>query len=110
VGREEAAENFAARATGRSAVELLHARRAAGSCISTIPSTSSRPATPWRSRSSGQQVFRLIHTNGTKPADGIEFWMGDSRGRWEGDTLVVNVTNHNDRTWLDAAGNFHSER
>jgi len=57
-----------------------------------------------------QQVFRLIHTNGTKPADGIEFWMGDSRGRWEGDTLAVNVTNHNDRTWFDAAGNFHSEQ
>jgi hypothetical protein len=56
------------------------------------------------------QVFRLIHTNGTKPVDGIEFWMGDSRGRWEGDTLVVGVTNHNDKTWFDKAGNFHSEQ
>jgi hypothetical protein len=55
------------------------------------------------------QVHRLIYTNGSKPADGIEFWMGDSRGRWEGDTLVVDVTNHNDRTWFDMAGNFHSE-
>jgi hypothetical protein len=55
------------------------------------------------------QVFRLIHANGTPHADGIEFWMGDSRGRWEGDTLVVNVANHNDRTWFDMAGNFHSE-
>jgi hypothetical protein len=56
------------------------------------------------------QVFRVIHTNGSKPVDGIEFWMGDSRGRWEGDTLVVGVTNHNDKTWFDAAGNFHSEQ
>ena len=55
------------------------------------------------------QVFRLIYTNGSRPSEDLEFWMGDSRGRWEGDTLVVEVTNHNDRTWFDMAGNFHSE-
>lgn len=55
------------------------------------------------------QVYRLIYTNGRSRREGIDFWMGDSRGRWEGDTLVVDVTSHNDKTWLDAAGNFHSE-
>ncbi|MES1253970.1 MAG: hypothetical protein ABUS56_00045 [Acidobacteriota bacterium] len=54
-------------------------------------------------------IYRTIHMNGSPhPAD-IEFWMGDSRGRWDGDTLVVDVRNHNDRTWLDASGNFHSD-
>jgi hypothetical protein len=56
------------------------------------------------------QVFRLIYADGSKHVDGIEFWMGDSRGRWEGDTFVVDVSNFNDQTWLDAAGNFHSEQ
>jgi len=56
------------------------------------------------------QVYRLIYTDGSKHQDGIEFWMGDNRGHWEGDTLVNEVTNFNDQTWLDAAGNFHSEQ
>jgi hypothetical protein len=36
-------------------------------------------------------------------------WMGLSRGRWDGETLVVDVTDFNDQTWFDRAGNFHSE-
>jgi hypothetical protein len=55
------------------------------------------------------QVYRLIHMSGAPQLyPGIESWMGHSRGRWEGDVLVVEVTDHNDKTWLDAAGNFHS--
>jgi hypothetical protein len=38
----------------------------------------------------------------------IKLWMGDSRGHWEGRTLVIDVTNHNDQTWFDQVGAFHS--
>jgi hypothetical protein len=36
--------------------------------------------------------------------------MGWSRGRWEGETLVIDVTGFTDQTWFDRAGNFHSEQ
>jgi hypothetical protein len=39
----------------------------------------------------------------------VPSWMGWSNGRWEGDTLVVEVTGNNEYTWFDRSGNFHSE-
>ena len=54
-------------------------------------------------------VTRTIYMEGSFHPEGhIDFWMGDSRGRWEGDTLVVDVIHFNDQTWFDRAGNFHS--
>jgi hypothetical protein len=51
---------------------------------------------------------RVVRMNwkGEAPTDS---WMGWSRGRWEGDTLVVDVTGFNDLTWFDRAGDFHSD-
>jgi hypothetical protein len=39
----------------------------------------------------------------------VPSWMGWSNGRWEGDTLVIEVTGNNEQTWFDRAGNFHSD-
>ena len=44
-----------------------------------------------------------------KPASPADSWMGWSIGSWDGDTLVVDVTSQNDKTWFDRAGNFHSD-
>ena len=51
---------------------------------------------------------RTIHMDkvGDSPAP---TWMGWSRGRWDGDTLVVEVTDLNEETWFDRSGNFHSD-
>ena len=39
----------------------------------------------------------------------VKLWMGDSRGRWENNTLVIDVANNNDQTWFDIVGAFHSD-
>lgn len=54
-------------------------------------------------------AYRIIYLNGSPHNDGLGYAMGDSRGRWEGNTLLADVTTFSDSTWLDAAGNYHSE-
>jgi hypothetical protein len=54
-------------------------------------------------------AIRYIYLRGQHPAGPVEWWMGDSRGRWEGNTLVVDVVHFNGDTWFDRAGNHHSE-
>lgn len=53
---------------------------------------------------------RQLRFDGTKhPSGHIDWWLGDSRAKWDGDSLVVDVTDFNDQTWFDHAGNFHSD-
>jgi hypothetical protein len=56
-----------------------------------------------------RHAVRRIHMNGPHLEGPLEWWMGDSRGRWDGDTLVVDTVHFNAETWFDRAGNFHSE-
>ena len=51
---------------------------------------------------------RVIHLDDVAPSP-VPQTMGHSVGRWEGDTLVVDVSDFNGRTWFDRAGNFHSD-
>ena len=53
-------------------------------------------------------AVRTIYMDNPGPAP-VDSWMGWSAGHWEGDTLVVDVTGLNDQTWVDRAGDFHSD-
>ena len=55
-------------------------------------------------------TYRVIPTDGRPPLrQNGRFWLGVSRGRWEGDTLVVEVTGLNGKGWFDSTGQFYSE-
>jgi len=51
---------------------------------------------------------RNVYLKDPGPAP-VDSWMGQSVGKWEGDTFVIEVTGFNDQSWLDRSGNFHSE-
>jgi hypothetical protein len=52
---------------------------------------------------------RTVFLDGTPHMEDLDFWMGDGRGRWDGDTLVIDTVSLGDQTWFDEAGNYHSE-
>jgi hypothetical protein len=55
-------------------------------------------------------TYRVIPTDGRPPlSQSSKFWMGISRGRWEADTLVIEVTGLNGKGWFDSTGQFYSE-
>jgi hypothetical protein len=54
--------------------------------------------------------FRIVPLRDVKRIDDSESYLGDARGHWEGDTLVVDTTNFNELTWLTDDGAFHSPK
>jgi hypothetical protein len=53
-------------------------------------------------------AVRNIYMTDPGPAP-VDSWMGQSVGHWDGETLVVDVTGFNDKSWFDRAGDFHSD-
>ncbi|MBZ5601860.1 MAG: hypothetical protein LAO79_06110 [Acidobacteriia bacterium] len=53
-------------------------------------------------------AFRNVFLKDPGPAP-IDTWIGQSYGKWEGDTFVVDVTGLDERTWFDRSGNYHSD-
>ncbi|MGH1470689.1 MAG: hypothetical protein ACRBCS_05810 [Cellvibrionaceae bacterium] len=52
---------------------------------------------------------RIVHMNQPDYEAPVESWMGHNLGSWDGDTLVINVTAQMPESWLDSAGNFHTD-
>ena len=87
--------------------------------ISGVPRISFRPLPFQIVQMPGQVIFlyethhafRIIPTDGrAHPEDIDPSYLGDSVARWDGDTLVVDVTGFNDKTWLIGVGTVHSEK
>ena len=59
---------------------------------------------------SGGHPFRVVYLDGRPHLlESVKLWRGDSRGRWEGNTLVVDTTNFNGRAWFGSGGDFFSD-
>jgi len=87
--------------------------------ISGVPRITARPLPFQIVQMAGQIIFlyevhhafRIIPTDGRPHPDDVDpSYLGDSVARWEGETLVVDVTGFNDNTWLTGVGTIHSEK
>lgn len=87
--------------------------------MSGVPRITARPL-PFQIVQTPEQVvilyevhhaFRIIPTDGRAHPDDLEpSYLGESVGRWQGDTLVVDVIGFNEKTWLAGVGTIHSEQ
>lgn len=56
------------------------------------------------------RVFRIVYMSRKHPSHPDSLWYGDSIGRWDGNTLVIDTADFNDRTWLDRSGHPDSDK
>ena len=85
-------------------------------CLKTVPRYAQRGFELLQQPNQVVQMLNWGHywraiplTDRPHPGSTAKFWLGNSRGRWDGDTLVVDVTNLNGKMWLDSVGNFYSD-
>jgi hypothetical protein len=98
-------------------------RSAAERCLLSLGNSSGPPMMPVAQNSNYQIVqtgdtvmimvemihdVRIIRIGGAHPPAGVRFWLGDSIGHWDGETLVVDTTNfREDTNFRGASGNLH---
>ena len=92
----------------RSGNEVLHARRAARHLHAVPVSDRAGDESVHPDGVQFTSATRIVRMDWKQEAP-TDSWMGWSRGRWEGDTLVVDVTGQREETWFDRAGDFHSD-
>ena len=100
-------ENFRARATADPSVKCYQAGVPRATYLATPLQILQSPGN-FAIVYQENHAFRVFQPEGRPHFDAADWWMGDTRYRWEGDTLVADVVALTDQLWLDQAGNYHS--
>jgi hypothetical protein len=100
-------ENFAARATADPSLKCYQAGVPRATYLATPLQILQSPGN-FAIVYQENHAFRVFHPETRPHFDAADWWMGDTRYRWDGDTLVADVVAQTDQHWLDQAGNYHS--
>jgi hypothetical protein len=119
----EASARLGQRRRGAGGTDNVKQRSPAERCLLSLGNSSGPPMMPIAQNANYQIVqtgnavmimvemihdVRIIRIGGSHPPAGVRFWLGDSTGHWEGDTLVADTTNfRDDINFRGASGNLH---
>jgi len=101
-------KNYAARATADPSLKCYQAGVPRATYVPTPLQILQGPGGTLAILYQENHAFRVFYPDTRPHFDAADFWMGDTRYRWEGDTLVASVVALTDQMWMDGAGNFHS--